>query len=106
MKSWTGEMMNMARRIQINKWMEKKNEHKASVQRRWDNKGIVKEAFKRCKSSAGYMETKQWKREIRKTTTRNERRRHMASNTAHWGRVRITPRIHIQVRNFMREGIG
>eukprot|EP00965_Chrysotila_dentata_P199983 6179709-Pleurochrysis_carterae.AAC.3 len=54
MKLWTGEMMNMAR-VQINRWTDKKNEHKASVQQTWDNKAtIMKEAFQRWKSSAGY----------------------------------------------------
>eukprot|EP00965_Chrysotila_dentata_P190990 6174243-Pleurochrysis_carterae.AAC.1 len=36
--SWIGEMMNSAR-IQMKMWVAKKNEHKASVQRRWDNRG-------------------------------------------------------------------
>eukprot|EP00965_Chrysotila_dentata_P080208 2646051-Pleurochrysis_carterae.AAC.1 len=38
LRSWTGEMMNSAR-IQMNTWVTIKNEHKASVQRRWDNRG-------------------------------------------------------------------
>eukprot|EP00965_Chrysotila_dentata_P025397 843885-Pleurochrysis_carterae.AAC.1 len=53
MKLWTGETMNMARVQITKKWTEKKNEHKARVQRRWDNKGIMKEAFRRWKMSAG-----------------------------------------------------
>eukprot|EP00965_Chrysotila_dentata_P081427 2688381-Pleurochrysis_carterae.AAC.2 len=36
MKSWTGELMNWSR-THMKIWTEKKNEHKASVQRRWDN---------------------------------------------------------------------
>eukprot|EP00965_Chrysotila_dentata_P196195 6177433-Pleurochrysis_carterae.AAC.1 len=46
MKLWTGDMMNLAR-IQMKNWMVKKNEHKARVQRRWDNRGIMKEAFQK-----------------------------------------------------------
>eukprot|EP00965_Chrysotila_dentata_P028887 960368-Pleurochrysis_carterae.AAC.1 len=45
--SWTGEMMNWARIIQMKTWIIVKNEHKASVQRRWDNKGIMNKAFQR-----------------------------------------------------------
>eukprot|EP00965_Chrysotila_dentata_P257568 6212928-Pleurochrysis_carterae.AAC.3 len=53
MKSWMGEMMNLAR-IQMKKWTKKKNEHKAKVQRRWDDKGMMNVAFKRWKSTTGY----------------------------------------------------
>eukprot|EP00965_Chrysotila_dentata_P198090 6178580-Pleurochrysis_carterae.AAC.2 len=31
-------------------WMDKKNEHKARVQQRWDNRGIMKEAFQKWKT--------------------------------------------------------
>eukprot|EP00965_Chrysotila_dentata_P143642 4746298-Pleurochrysis_carterae.AAC.1 len=48
MKLWTGEMMNWAR-IQMKTRIEKKNEHKASVQRRWGNRGNMNKAFKRWK---------------------------------------------------------
>eukprot|EP00965_Chrysotila_dentata_P201621 6180665-Pleurochrysis_carterae.AAC.1 len=37
-------MMNWAR-IQIKTWITTKNEHKASVQRRWDNRGKMHKAF-------------------------------------------------------------
>eukprot|EP00965_Chrysotila_dentata_P227179 6195841-Pleurochrysis_carterae.AAC.2 len=38
LKSWTGEMMNCNwARIQMKTWVATKNEHKANVQRRWDN---------------------------------------------------------------------
>eukprot|EP00965_Chrysotila_dentata_P031798 1060483-Pleurochrysis_carterae.AAC.1 len=50
MKLWTGDMMNWAR-IQMKRWMEKKNEHRAGVQRRWDNIGITNKAFQKWKSS-------------------------------------------------------
>eukprot|EP00965_Chrysotila_dentata_P182819 6037166-Pleurochrysis_carterae.AAC.1 len=46
MKLWTGDMMNWAR-IQMKKWMDKKNEQRARVQRRWDNRGIMKDAFRK-----------------------------------------------------------
>eukprot|EP00965_Chrysotila_dentata_P021887 724632-Pleurochrysis_carterae.AAC.1 len=44
LRSWTGEMMNSAR-IQMKTWVTIKNEHKASVQRRWDNRGKMYKAF-------------------------------------------------------------
>eukprot|EP00965_Chrysotila_dentata_P098941 3272439-Pleurochrysis_carterae.AAC.1 len=44
MRLWTGVMMNWAR-IQMKMWTEKKNVHKASVQRRWDNRGIMHKIF-------------------------------------------------------------
>eukprot|EP00965_Chrysotila_dentata_P191352 6174459-Pleurochrysis_carterae.AAC.1 len=46
MKLWTGDMMNWAR-IQMKKW---KNESRAQVQRRWDNRGIMKSTFLTWKS--------------------------------------------------------
>eukprot|EP00965_Chrysotila_dentata_P242847 6205085-Pleurochrysis_carterae.AAC.1 len=46
LRSWTGEMMNWAI-IQMKTWVSKKNEHKASVQRRWDNRGKMNKAFQR-----------------------------------------------------------
>eukprot|EP00965_Chrysotila_dentata_P136162 4501698-Pleurochrysis_carterae.AAC.1 len=48
MKLWTGDLMNLAR-IQMKNWIEEKNKHKAYVQKRWDNRGIMKEAFQRWK---------------------------------------------------------
>eukprot|EP00965_Chrysotila_dentata_P070070 2314488-Pleurochrysis_carterae.AAC.1 len=48
MKSRTGDMMNWAR-IQMKKWMVKKNEQRAHVQRRWDNRIIMKEVFQKWK---------------------------------------------------------
>eukprot|EP00965_Chrysotila_dentata_P170991 5643070-Pleurochrysis_carterae.AAC.8 len=53
MTRWTGKMMSMAR-VQMNKWTKKKNEHTARVQRRWYNKGIMKEAFRKWKATAEY----------------------------------------------------
>eukprot|EP00965_Chrysotila_dentata_P133380 4410261-Pleurochrysis_carterae.AAC.1 len=50
MKLWTGsDMMNSAR-IQMKNWMAKKNKHRAGVQRRWDNRGKMKEVFQKWKA--------------------------------------------------------
>eukprot|EP00965_Chrysotila_dentata_P175335 5787731-Pleurochrysis_carterae.AAC.1 len=48
LKSWTGEMMNGAR-IQMKTWVTKKNEHKDKVQRRWDNREKMYNAFQTWK---------------------------------------------------------
>eukprot|EP00965_Chrysotila_dentata_P017585 584100-Pleurochrysis_carterae.AAC.1 len=58
MKSWTGELMNQAR-IHMKAWIEKKNEHKAVVQRRWDNKGKTLQMFMRWRRKVGHRQTKQ-----------------------------------------------
>eukprot|EP00965_Chrysotila_dentata_P217285 6189899-Pleurochrysis_carterae.AAC.2 len=44
MRLWTGVLMNWAR-IQMKTWIEGKNRHKASVQRRWDNRGKMHKMF-------------------------------------------------------------
>eukprot|EP00965_Chrysotila_dentata_P177699 5869859-Pleurochrysis_carterae.AAC.1 len=49
MKLWTGYLMNLAR-LQMKNWVEKKNEHRARVQRRWDNRGTTKEVFQKWKA--------------------------------------------------------
>eukprot|EP00965_Chrysotila_dentata_P120528 3985810-Pleurochrysis_carterae.AAC.1 len=49
LKPWTGQMMNGAR-IQMKTWVATKNEHKANVERRWDNRGKVNKAFQRWRS--------------------------------------------------------
>eukprot|EP00965_Chrysotila_dentata_P199264 6179273-Pleurochrysis_carterae.AAC.1 len=48
MRLWTGEMMHWTR-TQMKMWMEKKNAHKASVQRRWDNRQDMNRVFQRWK---------------------------------------------------------
>eukprot|EP00965_Chrysotila_dentata_P134905 4462438-Pleurochrysis_carterae.AAC.1 len=48
-KLWTVYMMNWAR-IQMKQWMAKKNENRAQVQRRWDNRGMMKCAFSKWRS--------------------------------------------------------
>eukprot|EP00965_Chrysotila_dentata_P155614 5142150-Pleurochrysis_carterae.AAC.1 len=44
-------MMNCAR-IQMKTWITIKNEHKASVQRRWDNRGLMRKAFQSWRKRA------------------------------------------------------
>eukprot|EP00965_Chrysotila_dentata_P228037 6196368-Pleurochrysis_carterae.AAC.1 len=53
MRLWTGELMNWSR-THMKLWIEKKNEHKASVQRRWDNRGSTLKLFIRWKRNVGY----------------------------------------------------
>eukprot|EP00965_Chrysotila_dentata_P237372 6201866-Pleurochrysis_carterae.AAC.1 len=53
MKLWTGELMNWAR-THMKIWIEKKNEHKAGVQWRWDNRGKTLEMFTRWRRNVGY----------------------------------------------------
>eukprot|EP00965_Chrysotila_dentata_P163486 5398335-Pleurochrysis_carterae.AAC.1 len=102
MKLWTGDLMNSAR-IQMKTWMEKKNEHKARVQRRWDNRGIMKEAFQTWKTFTGraYMETVEGK-ENEKDKGATER----TYGIKRWGKIRTTPRLHKQVKKFFQMGIG
>eukprot|EP00965_Chrysotila_dentata_P013361 442384-Pleurochrysis_carterae.AAC.1 len=58
MRSWTGELMNHAR-IHMKVWIEKKNEHKAMVQRRWDNRGKTLQIFMRWRRKVGYRQAEQ-----------------------------------------------
>eukprot|EP00965_Chrysotila_dentata_P195733 6177151-Pleurochrysis_carterae.AAC.1 len=58
MGSWTGELMNHAR-IHMKIWLEKKNEHKAGVQRRWDNRGKTLQMFMRWRRKVGYKQDEQ-----------------------------------------------
>eukprot|EP00965_Chrysotila_dentata_P252420 6210665-Pleurochrysis_carterae.AAC.2 len=85
-------MMNWAR-IQMKKWIEKKNEPKASVQRRWEHRGIVNKAPKRWKSATGDENNdKDGRTEEYKE---NEEGEEKIYGIKHWGRVRAIPRIHI-----------
>eukprot|EP00965_Chrysotila_dentata_P236656 6201442-Pleurochrysis_carterae.AAC.1 len=92
MKLWTADMMNLAR-IQMKNWMDKKNEHRARVQRRWDNRGIMKEAFQQWKAvtrpgavdEANGEEHKKEKRANEKTY-----------GIKLWGKTRTIPKIHKQ----------
>eukprot|EP00965_Chrysotila_dentata_P078654 2592327-Pleurochrysis_carterae.AAC.1 len=101
-KGKRGDMMNLVR-IQIKHWMDKKNEDKARVQRRWDNRGIMKGAFQKWKTlirhehmdKGGGEEHKEENEKIEKT-----------HGIKHWGRVRTIPRLHMQVKSFLQKSIG
>eukprot|EP00965_Chrysotila_dentata_P034409 1145559-Pleurochrysis_carterae.AAC.1 len=52
LRSWTGEMMIYAM-IQMKTWITIKNEHKANVQRRWDNRTKMSKAFQNWRRRVG-----------------------------------------------------
>eukprot|EP00965_Chrysotila_dentata_P106407 3514381-Pleurochrysis_carterae.AAC.1 len=88
----TGNLMNLAR-IQMKNWMGERDRHKAYVQRRWDNRGIMREALQKWKiiitqahkSDGGEKEHKERKGNIEKKY-----------GIKHWGRVRAIPTLHKQ----------
>eukprot|EP00965_Chrysotila_dentata_P187571 6172227-Pleurochrysis_carterae.AAC.5 len=92
LRSWTAEMMNSAR-IQMKTWVTMKNEHKAKVQRRWDNRGKMHEAFQIWRKGVGHEYDIQAEGKEEKEG-RIERER--TYGIKHWGRVRTISRIHIQ----------
>eukprot|EP00965_Chrysotila_dentata_P052658 1747345-Pleurochrysis_carterae.AAC.1 len=102
LKLWTGEMMNCAR-IHMKMWIAIKNEHKAAVQKRWDNRHKMGKAFQTWRKRSGLESNNQiggeedGKREIEKERT---------YGIKYWGRIRSVPKIHEQVRNFLQKGIG
>eukprot|EP00965_Chrysotila_dentata_P220115 6191583-Pleurochrysis_carterae.AAC.3 len=100
--SWTGVMMNWTR-MQMKTWVIKKNKHKASVQRRWDNRGKMHMAFQRCRKGL-WQDYDTHAAGIEEEEGRIEKER--TYGIKHWGRVRTIPRIHIQVKNFLQLGIG
>eukprot|EP00965_Chrysotila_dentata_P147350 4864394-Pleurochrysis_carterae.AAC.1 len=107
MRLWTGELMNWAR-IHMNLWIEKKNENKASVQRRWDNKGKTLKLFMRWKRNAGYGRGEHDPNrgkgvEVKETEGGKTEK---AYGIKHWGRVRTVPRMHLRVKHFLQKGIG
>eukprot|EP00965_Chrysotila_dentata_P250376 6209408-Pleurochrysis_carterae.AAC.2 len=66
-----------------------KNEHKASVQKRWDNRGTMNKAFQRWRKRVWY--------EYQATGKEDGKREKESERTygiKHWGRVRTIPRIH------------
>eukprot|EP00965_Chrysotila_dentata_P208083 6184500-Pleurochrysis_carterae.AAC.1 len=67
-------------------WIEKKNEHKACVQRRWDNRGTTNEAFKKWKPLDG---SKDRDKDVQKEK---------AYGIKHWSRVGIIPSGHTQFK--------
>eukprot|EP00965_Chrysotila_dentata_P045972 1527741-Pleurochrysis_carterae.AAC.1 len=91
-RRWTGDMMNWAR-IQIKTWIATKNGHKASVQRRWDNRGKMHKAFQRWRKRVGHEYDAQARG---KEDGEGGKERERMYGIKHWGRVRSIPRIHIQ----------
>eukprot|EP00965_Chrysotila_dentata_P014208 471147-Pleurochrysis_carterae.AAC.1 len=102
MRLWTGELMNWAR-THMKIWIEKKNEHKASVQSRWDNRGNMLKMFIKWKRNAGY---KQDGLDTGQGREREERKKEKTYGIKYWGRVGTIPRIHMKVKNFLQKGIG
>eukprot|EP00965_Chrysotila_dentata_P068814 2273915-Pleurochrysis_carterae.AAC.1 len=95
-------MMNCAR-IHMKMWIAIKNEHKAEVQRRWDNRGKTRKAFQ------------DWKKRVwpeyytqigRKEGIERGKEREKTHGIKHWGRIRTIPEIHAQVKNFLQTGVG
>eukprot|EP00965_Chrysotila_dentata_P198294 6178695-Pleurochrysis_carterae.AAC.5 len=83
--------------------MAKKNEHKAHVQRRWDNRGIMKEAFQKWKSLMQHEHTdKDWGQAHKEEGGSKVK----TYGIKHWGRVRTIPRVNQQVKSFLQTGIG
>eukprot|EP00965_Chrysotila_dentata_P184254 6083198-Pleurochrysis_carterae.AAC.1 len=84
--SWTGEMMNWAR-MQMKEWVIKKNEHEASVQRRWDNRGKMHTAFQRWRKGV-------WQDYHTQAGGKEEGEGRIEKEKIHgikyWGRVRAT----------------
>eukprot|EP00965_Chrysotila_dentata_P213051 6187406-Pleurochrysis_carterae.AAC.6 len=89
----------------MKRWMEKKNEPKATVQQRWDNKEMLYKAFRRWKLTTGSKNDD--KREKQKTGRERRKMGRYICGVKHSGRVRAIPKIHIQVKNFLvQTGIG
>eukprot|EP00965_Chrysotila_dentata_P031262 1040775-Pleurochrysis_carterae.AAC.1 len=99
---WKGEMMNWAR-IQMKTWIAMKNEHKANVQRRLDNRGKTHKAFQRWRE-------KVWHAYEAQTGGKEDgekgKERERTYGIKCWGRVRSIPRIHVQIKNFLQMGVG
>eukprot|EP00965_Chrysotila_dentata_P105285 3477306-Pleurochrysis_carterae.AAC.1 len=100
MKLWTEDMMNWAR-IQMKKWMDKKNEQRARVQRRWDNRGIMKDAFQKWISLIHRVDTDRG--QIRKE---EKVKKEKTYGIKHWGRVRTIPKLYERVKSFLQTGVG
>eukprot|EP00965_Chrysotila_dentata_P060793 2014712-Pleurochrysis_carterae.AAC.1 len=75
--------------------MEKKNEHKASVQRRWDHRGKTLKLFMRWKRTVGYIQDEQERHDGGKGKEIEEAKKEKTHGIKYWGRVRSIPRIHI-----------
>eukprot|EP00965_Chrysotila_dentata_P053604 1778408-Pleurochrysis_carterae.AAC.1 len=90
LRSWTGDMMNCAR-IQMKTWIATKNEHKACVQRRWDNRGKVNKAFQTWRKK---LRQKDDEEREGKEEGNDRLEREKTHGIKHWGRVEGIPRIH------------
>eukprot|EP00965_Chrysotila_dentata_P188110 6172543-Pleurochrysis_carterae.AAC.3 len=86
-------MMNWAR-IQMKSWIATKNEHKANVQRRWDNRGKMHMAFQRWREKVRQEDETQTGRE---ENGEGEKERVKTYGIKYRGRVRSMPRIHVQL---------
>eukprot|EP00965_Chrysotila_dentata_P208996 6185029-Pleurochrysis_carterae.AAC.1 len=93
LRTWTGEMMNCARK-QMKTWIKTKNEHKAKVQYRWDNRDKTRKAFQSWRKRVGY-ENDELMMEGKEDEERG-RERERTYGIKNWGRVRSIPKIHIQ----------
>eukprot|EP00965_Chrysotila_dentata_P003566 116958-Pleurochrysis_carterae.AAC.1 len=100
--SWTGEMMNSAR-IHMKNWVTMKNEHKANVQRRWDNRGKMNNAFQRWRLRVKHECDEQVEGKEEGDRRLEKVRTYGIKN---WGKVRTIPQVHEQVKNFLQMGIG
>ena len=84
-------------------WITIKNEHKAEVQKRWDNRGQMRKAFQNWRKKLWpEYSTHIGRKEGGKRGTEREK----TYGIKHWGRVRSVPKIHTQVKNFLQKGIG
>eukprot|EP00965_Chrysotila_dentata_P174583 5763165-Pleurochrysis_carterae.AAC.1 len=79
----------------MEKWMDEKNEHRARVQRRWDNRGIMKEASQKWKS---LIRREHMDKDMGQEHKEDEGNKEKTYGIKHWGRVRTIPRIHFYRR--------
>eukprot|EP00965_Chrysotila_dentata_P238478 6202525-Pleurochrysis_carterae.AAC.1 len=79
--------MNWAR-MHMKMWIEKKNEHKASVQRRRANRGKIFNIFKRWQETIGYVQDEQKEQDGRKGKVDEEGKKEKTYGIKYWGRVR------------------
>eukprot|EP00965_Chrysotila_dentata_P002473 80247-Pleurochrysis_carterae.AAC.1 len=72
-------------RMQMKEWVTKKNEGKAKVQNRWDNRGKMYMAFQRWRNGIGDdLNVRVMDEEMRKGNIEKERN----YGIKHWGRFR------------------
>eukprot|EP00965_Chrysotila_dentata_P041383 1372679-Pleurochrysis_carterae.AAC.1 len=85
-------MMNAAR-AQMKTWITIKNEHKAKIQRRWDNRGRMNKAFQKWKKRVWHEQDEQEGGEKDEDGRIEKEKTYVIK---HWGKVRTIPRIHKQ----------